>query len=969
MLSSAIFNTRSSFLAALRSIAFLTSLLISPTLLGSSFECNAEEQGGGHSHFYPDEVSAYGACPTNATWGCFATGSNGTSRPLPNHTYYYCRFSGVNDNKTIFFAYPHAPCPTGEPDINTGECPAEPALPDFLPIPPDGVPTEMAAGSLLTARESFKISNIGPEDGSTYAEVYLSTDDSWDNADVLVGTSSPVDVPANQTVSSPFSYSAIPPTTPAGNYRLLWIVNPPEYISFVTTGTEGTIEQELENNQESTSITIMSADKPEDCVSNGCNNEEVGNPIDVATGRKKERITDYQGAGPFPLAFTRRYNSGLGDPWHFSYTGHLRFGQDRIGVVLDSGQGYDFTMDSGVGTPDPDVPGTLLQVGADFEYLDERGTTYVFDQNGQLQSITTRSGFTQTLAYTGDDLTSVSDDFGNTITFTTDVEGRFTSMTTPEGEVYGYSYTAEGLLETVVFPDETPADDTDNPTLTYLYESTNLPTGITGVIDENGVRFATYDYNEEGLAILSEHADGADRVELSYGPDTTTVTNALGLQTTYQYAEILGLRRITQIDVQATADVAAASSYRTYDDHGYVTQRIDNRGIITNYTYTHTGNDPANADYFVGLETSRTEAAGTPAERTVTTVWNTTHRLPDQIIEEGKTTHFSYDSQGRLTQRTEEDTTTQSLPYPTNGNTRTWNYTYNSAGLMETMDGPRTDVSDVTTYTYSPSGDLATVTNALGHVTTIVTRDANGLPTETEDENGVTTTLLYDEERRLRERTIESADGDVTTTFDYDDVDQLVGMTLPNGATLTYEYDDARRLVAIENHLGERMEYTLDDEGNRTVEVTRDALGSIVRTQQRVFDELSRMIQDLGANGQFTTLGYDVGDNLAGTNDALNNPMTQAFDALNRLITMTDALLGESTYSYDDRGNLIQVTDPRGIVTTYVYDGLDNLIALESGDTGTTVYTYDAAGNQISETRANGDQEVRTYDALNRLLT
>ena len=37
---------------------------------------------------------------------------------------------------------------------------------------------------------------------------------------------------------------------------------------------------------------------------------------------------------------------------------------------------------------------------------------------------------------------------------------------------------------------------------------------------------------------------------------------------------------------------------------------------------------------------------------------------------------------------------------------RSWSYTYNSLGLVETADGPRTDVNDVTTYTYDAQGRL-----------------------------------------------------------------------------------------------------------------------------------------------------------------------------------------------------------------------------------------------------------------------
>ncbi len=50
---------------------------------------------------------------------------------------------------------------------------------------------------------------------------------------------------------------------------------------------------------------------------------------------------------------------------------------------------------------------------------------------------------------------------------------------------------------------------------------------------------------------------------------------------------------------------------------------------------------------------------------------------------------------------------------------RTWTYTYNANGRVLTEDGPRTDVNDITTYTYyacttgAECGQVSTVTNAL----------------------------------------------------------------------------------------------------------------------------------------------------------------------------------------------------------------------------------------------------------------
>ncbi|MRV76870.1 RHS repeat protein, partial [Duganella sp. FT92W] len=58
------------------------------------------------------------------------------------------------------------------------------------------------------------------------------------------------------------------------------------------------------------------------------------------------------------------------------------------------------------------------------------------------------------------------------------------------------------------------------------------------------------------------------------------------------------------------------------------------------------------------------------------------------------------------------------------GSARTWTYTYNAAGQVLTARGPRTDADDTVTYSYDANGNLATVANALGHVTTLSNYDA-----------------------------------------------------------------------------------------------------------------------------------------------------------------------------------------------------------------------------------------------------
>jgi YD repeat-containing protein len=306
---------------------------------------------------------------------------------------------------------------------------------------------------------------------------------------------------------------------------------------------------------------------------------------------------------------------------------------------------------------------------------------------------------------------------------------------------------------------------------------------------------------------------------------------------------------------------------------------------------------------------------------------------------------------------------------------RDWHYTYNGDGQVLTADGPRlpADVIDITTHSYDTAGNRTSTTNAVGHVVFMQNYNSRGQPGLIKDANGVDTILLYHDRGWLVSSTVKDPSGntalDATTVYDYDDEGQLLSTTLPDGAILLNEYDAAHRLIALSNNLGERIEYTLDDAGNRTIEVTRAAGGSITRSLTLAYDELSRLIEMTGDAGQITTFGYDQNGNKNTTTDGNLNTITQTHDALDRL-SETFAPLGHHVlYQNDGQDNLTQVMDPRALPTLYNFDGLNNLVQLTSPDTGMTTYTYDEAGNRLSQTDARGIVTNYTYDALNRLKT
>ena len=122
---------------------------------------------------------------------------------------------------------------------------------------------------------------------------------------------------------------------------------------------------------------------------------------------------------------------------------------------------------------------------------------------------------------------------------------------------------------------------------------------------------------------------------------TTTVTNALGKQTTYHFDLIHGVYKVSRVEGHASAHCAAANQAYTYDANGYPDQVTDWNGRVTDYDYNPRG-----------LEERRVEALNTPEERTITTEWHADFRLPTRITEPGRETELTYDTQGRLLSHT-----------------------------------------------------------------------------------------------------------------------------------------------------------------------------------------------------------------------------------------------------------------------------------------------------------------------------
>lgn len=615
-----------------------------------------------------------------------------------------------------------------------------------------------------------------------------------------------------------------------------------------------------------------------------------GNPVNAASGNKFQVESDYEGSGLFPLNWARTYNSagtpgpklnvaaggGTGGDSPFfpdqpCYPSSCATGGNVMVIVpviivgkasnSPMGIGWRHTYDRTLVTQSSDVTTATLNrhdgkvitfqlvdtawvpdAGdtvtslvrmtdgsgqlSGWQYTNDRNELETYDAVGKLLSIRSRSGWLQTMHYNGNDLLdSVTDSAGRTLRISYDAAGRVFELKDPANGSYLYEYDASGNLVKVTYPDMHVRQ--------YVYENANFLNTLTGIVDENGARFATWAYDATtGKAISSEHANGAGKVSLTFGGYTNSVTDAGGATRNYAIQVINGYTKVKSI-TETCGTGCSRSITMNYDANGNVIRRTDWNGNVTAYTY----------DLVRNLETKRVEASGTPQARTISIQWHATYRLPVKVAAPKRLTVNNYDTNGNLLSKTVQETSdatgAQGFAATAVGAARTWSYTYNEVGQVLSATDPR---ESVTAYSYDSQSNLTAITNAAGHVTALSNYDANGRVGRLVDPNGLITDLTYHPRGWLTSRTA----GGETTRYDYDNAGQLKQVTLPDGTHISYTYDDAHRLTGITDSAGNSIAYTLDAMGNRTREEVKDPGGALARQTTRVYDALNRVRQITG---------------------------------------------------------------------------------------------------------------------------
>lgn len=766
----------------------------------------------------------------------------------------------------------------------------------------------------------------------------------------------------------------------------------------------------------------------------------AGNPIRLGTGKKYQKESDITSTTSTGVTLDRHYSSNIsiarglanakgvfGVNWLSSYERRITSSSSPSAktarVYRPNGDIYYFNLDNGSWINVSDIKDQLTRTATNWIYTTTQDTVEAYDLNGKLLSIAYLNGVSHVVGYDAQErLSSIVSTTGESLTFYYDPltgDNFVDSVTDQAGRVWKYAYDpVTGNLTQVTYPDGTPGNDNDNPVRYYHYNDVNYPNALTSITDENGNSFAQFEYDTQGRAKASYHGpqtsvltDRIDGITVAYSGTARTITNSNGQSTTYTLAPQMGVGLVSDITGPGCSSCSKSDTAYSYDSANNQVSETENN-IVTKYgNYDNKGNYQCKVEGVSASDTSSGECAfdpaASPAARRTDYTYDSRYFSKVATISEpsvrsgfNRVTTYVYDDYGNRRSET-IDGYSPDVQGGWTAVTRstTWKYGGpNSSDCSESeapfhqlceIDGPRTDISDITLFRYYPDdplegnnrGRLKEVEDVNGVLfRSNIQYTATGKVASEDRPNGLSLIYTYyPGNDRLEAVTENSAAGNRITRWTYLATGEAESITTGyNSAaatTLTFGYDAARRLTRITDGLGNYQEYTLDTEGNRLSESVHDNVGALMKTLSQTFDAYNRLNVFSQAN-EAVDYNYATDGTLDWKIESYGIATDYSYDALKRLVQTTQDQGGwnpetansMTSYSYDVADRLTQVVDPMSGATSYIYDDLGNLISLTSPDTGVTRYQYDAAGNRIQQTDAIGQVITYAYDALNRMV-
>jgi len=362
------------------------------------------------------------------------------------------------------------------------------------------------------------------------------------------------------------------------------------------------------------------------------------------------------------------------------------------------------------------------------------------------------------------------------------------------------------------------------------------------------------------------------------------------------------------------------------------------------------------------------------------------------------------------------------------GNVTTFNYDSTTGNLASAV-GPNSTAQQ--TLHYDAAGRLISIQNGSQPPTTISTAAGAQQQTLLDPNGKLTTVLTYDDRGDIVERDDSFNGKTIKTTYTYDLVGRLTGITDPllHSATITYDESATPangnllsvsangRTWSLENYntfgepglirqpdgsvlatiaydahgaittlqapgqapttftyfAGGQLQ-TVMDPGGRVTSYTYDANGNpaTISDGQNIthvsFDSAGILRSVTDEAGNQTSLDYYADGSLKTVTDGNQHQSQYFYDGLLRLTQAEDPLGRSVFYKYDDVGNLTQRTDRNGAVTTFAYDVDNDLTRVTAPNNDIRNYTYDPVGRLIEADNATSHID-RTYDEADRMTS
>ncbi len=716
----------------------------------------------------------------------------------------------------------------------------------------------------------------------------------------------------------------------------------------------------------------------------------AGNPINLGTGNKyqvEKDFIDRKGR----LSFSRNYNSQFSSVLSELSNGWTSLVHETIfdstsktlQVELKDGKRLRFKKEAdGTFTA---LTNTIYTV---VETVESNKISYVLTTPDNIQLVynepfgnapsvlvkeihadgyTKKYEYSQSSFYT---LKNIKDSYDRKLTFTyTSSFSLLDKVVFPDGTSVQYTYNgstaaSQQLIKATYYN----AVDSTTVEKEYVYGNSYNPHLLTGIIDEEGNRFATWTYDKYGRATFSSHGDGKEKIVVDYAQQSAgiiTTTNSDGFETTYIFNDDGSIAHVINNTDGAQNCYTVDDSSMAYDSDGVLISVTESDVVLNAIKKIITINNPVKRSFKSNLRGLITEEVSpidesleTPVnyQLTIVTEWHEDFNMAKER------TYTTYGSGLYRTETTTVDDNglitsfTVTVPY---GSERTrlttYVYTFFDASnpfQIETMEitDPR---GNTTTKSYNEEGLLTKIENALGHTITYSNYNDFGLPGSIKNASGVETQYSYDPRGNMTEKKIiDTAEGgeDIVTSYSYYKNNILNTMTMPDAdKVITYVYDAAQYLTSITE---------TQSEGNHTMNYTNNAVNGVwdsieildensnpTYSKSRTFDEKGRLIKVEGNNDQIQQTTIGAHDAIVETTNGDRDDISYQYDLAGKLISKT--LVNNTTvyYEYTDTAELKTFTDANGVKTYFNYNHYGELTYISSVDRGVTTYIRDPNGN------------------------